>query len=119
MTFTWVGDLSTDLDKVRFHIGDTDSDGYFLTDETINALLSSESTVGGAVVACLKYIITQLSRPDFKADWLTVNHEKARKGYEMLLGQKRVEFSIPVFASSATYVYRADSDADEEPYANG
>ena len=72
MTFTWLGTLATDLDKVRFHLGDTSSDGYWLPDETITALVASEGSVGGAVIAGLKYILTQLSRPDFRADWLQV-----------------------------------------------
>ena len=114
MAFTWVGDLSTDLDKVRFHIGDTDSDGYFLEDATITALVTSEGSVGGAVVACLRYIISQLSRPDFKADWLTVSHAEARKGYQALLSEKRREFGVASVSASAVYTYRADSNQDSD-----
>ena len=114
MAFTWVGDLSTDLDKVRFHIGDTDSDGHFLEDATITALVTSEGSVGGAVVACLRYIISQLSRPDFKADWLTVSHAEARKGYQALLNEKRREFGVAVVSASAVYTYRADSNQDSD-----
>jgi len=109
MTFTWVGDLSTDLDKVRFHIGDTDSTGYWLEDATITALLTSEASVGGAVIACLRYIVGQLSRPDFKADWLTINHAEARKGYQSLLSEKRREFGYAAVSASSVVTYRRDS----------
>lgn len=115
MTFTWLGTLATDLDKVRFHIGDTDSGGYWLEDATITALLALEGSVGGAVVACLRYIISQLSRPDFRADWLQVSNAEARKGYMALLAMKRQEFAISAITATAGHVYRADSDADEEP----
>jgi hypothetical protein len=115
MTFTFATDLSTDLALVRFHIGDTDSGGYFLADETITALLTKHGSVGGAVVASLKYIITQLSRPDFRADWLQVSNAEARKGYQALLAEKRGEFGLSAITASATHVYRADSDQTEAP----
>lgn len=61
MTFTYVGDLSTDLDKVRFHIQDTvsgsgpkPSDGNF-TDEELGGLITVEgawqrATAGAAEI---------------------------------------------------------------------
>jgi hypothetical protein len=115
MTFTFATDLSTDLALVRFHIGDTDSDGYFLADETITALLTSSGSVGGAVIASLRYIVSQLSRPDFRADWLSVSNASARQGYLALLAEKRGEFGLSAITASATHVYRADSDQTEEP----
>ena len=120
MTFTWDTTLSTNLALVRFHIGDTNSSGYWLTDETITALLTSESSVGGATIAALKYIIAQLSRPDFTADWLHVSNGEARKGYQAMLAEMRREFGVPAVSCSAVHVYRADSLATEEPdYSDG
>ncbi|HEY6021341.1 MAG TPA: hypothetical protein VIY48_15990 [Candidatus Paceibacterota bacterium] len=113
MTFTFDASLATDLAKVRFHTGDTHSEGYYLADETINALVTSEGSVGGAVVACLKYIITQLSTPNFRLDWLTVSNEQARDGYEKLLKSKALEFGISLSkvtaSSTISLPYRADS----------
>jgi hypothetical protein len=113
-TFTFDNTLSTDLAKVRFHIGDTSSDGNYLWDETITALLTSEGSVGGAVVASIKYIITQLSSPNFKLDWLSVDKEKARQGFEEMLVRKGQEFGISISnltaTSSISQPYRADSD---------
>lgn len=119
MTFTWVGDLATDLDKVRFHIGDTDEDGAWLADETINALIASEGGVGGAVVACLRYIISQLSRPDFRADWLQVSNAEARKGYMALLAEKRREFGVAAVSAEAVMTYRWDSDQNSDADYDG
>ena len=112
MTFTFATDLSTNLALVRFHIGDTNTNGAYLADETINALLTSEGSVGGAVIACLKYIITQLSSSNFKLDWLTVSNEEARKGFEKILKDKAQEFGVSLGASASASVslpYRADS----------
>ena len=113
MTFTFDNTLSTDLAKVRFHIGDTNTNGAYLADETINALVTSEGSVGGAVVACLKYIITQLSSPNFSKDWLTVSNDKAREGFEKLLKIKAQEFGVSLSGVTATATiskpYRADS----------
>ena len=112
-TFTFDNTLSTDLAKVRFHIGDTNSDGNYLWDETITALLTSEGSVGGAAIACIKYIITQLAAPNFRLDWLTVSNEKAREGFEKLLKDKAQEFGVSLSNVTATATiskpYRADS----------
>ncbi len=112
-TFTFDNTLATDLAKVRFHVGDTNTNGNYLWDETINALVTSEGSVGGAVVACIRYIITQLSSPDFKQDWLTVSNKEARAGFEMLLKDKAQELGISlgvVATSTIKQPYRADSD---------
>lgn len=113
MAFTFDETLATDLAKVRFHVGDTHSDGHYLEDGTITALLTSEGSVGGAVVACLKYIITQLSSPNFRLDWLTVSNEQARDGYEKLLKSKALEFGISLSkvtaSSTISLPYRSDS----------
>ena len=111
-TFTFDNTLSTDLAKVRFHIGDTSSAGNYIWDETIDALVTSEGSVGGAVVESIKYIISQLSIPDFKQDWLSVSNEKARMGFEKLLKLKAQHFGISLGATATatiSHTYRADS----------
>ena len=39
MTWSYNENLSTDRDKVRFRIGDTDTDDQLLSNETIDAIL--------------------------------------------------------------------------------
>jgi hypothetical protein len=113
MTFTFATNLSTDLAKVRFAIGDTNANGAYLTDETIGALITSEGSVGGAVIKCIKYIITQLSQPDFRLDWMSVSNAEARKGFESMLKEKAQEYGISlsklVPASTIANPHRADS----------
>ena len=112
-TFTFDNTLSTDLAKVRFHIGDTSSAGNYIWDETITALVASEGSVGGAVISSIRYIISQLSSPDFKLDWLSVSNKEARAGFELLLQQKAQELGISLGGTSTVTIknaYRADSD---------
>ena len=111
MTFTFDTSLSTNLALVRFHIGDTSSDGAYLADETINYWINKDATLGEAVIHCIEYIITQLSIPNFRKDWLSIDLEKARAGYETMLKNKRQEFGIynATISSSIKHAHRADS----------
>jgi len=121
MAFTYDPALSTNVSLVRFHIGDTNEDGAFLADETINYLVTTYS-VGEAIVRSIQYIITQLSQPDFKLDWLSVSNKEARAGYEKLLKEKAQEFGIRLSkltpTSTISQPYRADSyqDSDDAVY---
>lgn len=62
MTFTYVGDLSTSLDKVRFYIGDTDDssgskpDSSAFTDEELGGLITAEGTWQKAVAASFEVL---------------------------------------------------------------
>ena len=56
---TYKGDLSTDLDRVRFYLGDTDDvtfvgpkpDGSFFGDDELNGLITLEGSWQRAVAA--------------------------------------------------------------------
>lgn len=119
MAFTFDPSLGTDLSLVRFHTGDTDSTNYYLEDATITALLTSQTSVGGAVIASIRFILARLSQPNFRADWLQVDLASARKGYTALLAEKQQEFGIGAITSTVTHVYRADSTGSEEPDYTG
>jgi hypothetical protein len=115
MTFTFDTSLATDLALVRFHCGDTNSAGHYLEDETITYFLTNYD-VATAVVQCIKYIITQLSTPNFRQDWLTVDNATARAGYETLLKSKALELGVSLsgvtVSSTISLPYRADSYQD-------
>lgn len=121
MTFSYNPALSNDVSLVRFHIGDTHEDGVFLADETINYFITNYS-VGESIIRCIQYIITQLSQPDFRLDWLSVSNKEARVGYEKLLKEKAQEFGIRLSkltpTSTISQPYRADSyqDSSESVY---
>jgi hypothetical protein len=86
-----------------------------MSDELIASMVAVEGSNNNAVIAGLKYIISQLSRPNFTADWLAVDSDAARKGYQTLLDEKRREFGIASITASTVRAWRADSDAVEEP----
>lgn len=63
MTWTYNIDLSTDKDKVRVRIGDTNTNAQLLSDEEINALFSAfSSDLTLTVVGSIRAIIGKLAR---------------------------------------------------------
>lgn len=113
MTFTFAGDLSDDIDFVRFHTGDTVEDQSYMSDELITSLIEDEGTKQKAVIAGIEYIIQMLSKPDFKADWLSVSNKDAREGYEKMLSTKKKKFGLGGITASAVYTYRVDSNMED------
>jgi hypothetical protein len=119
VTFTYAP-LVTDRDKVRFHIGDTDESAPIFSDEEIVAIISMAGGWQEATIACLRHVIARLAAsPSFTADWLKVDTASAISAYTRLLNSLLEEFDLNTESGlevGVTYVYRADSDADEEPY---
>ena len=116
MSYNFDPSLADNVSLVRFHIGDNSDEGHFMEDETIQYWVDA-GTVGSAVVACIKYILSQLSKPDFKLDWMSVSNMKdAREGYEALLKEKMAEFGEYSITATSTISqpYRADSGQDSE-----
>lgn len=66
MTWTYT-DLSTDKDKVRLKIGDTDESDRQLFDEEINAQLAESGSVQSAAVACARLLAAKYARQMNKA----------------------------------------------------
>lgn len=119
MAFTFTGDLSTALDRVRFAVGDTDSAGHFLEDATISALITLHGE-NGAIVECLRYILAQLSRPDFRADWLQVTNKDAAAAVRAQLRDAIQRYGAGGVVAGAANVYRADSQQTTTPdYSKG
>jgi hypothetical protein len=107
MGFTYTETLSVERDFVRFWTGDTVSGESFLSDEVIASLLESEGTKEKAVVAALRYIISQLSKPNFRADWLHVDYRAAREGYEKMLREREAQFGLTLTVYGVK-TYRGD-----------
>lgn len=120
MSYTFNPALTDDVSLVRFHIGDNHEAGHYLDDETIQYFVTA-SGVNAAVIKCIRYVITQLSQPDFRQDWLSVNRAEARKGYEALIKQKAQELGVSLtnatIVSSITLPYRVDSLQTDADYA--
>jgi len=62
MSFSYNNDLSTDLDKVRFYIGDTVEASYIIEDEEITAVLASAGSVLKTCNIALSSLISKYSR---------------------------------------------------------
>jgi hypothetical protein len=111
MTFTYTSDLTNDGDYVRFQTGDTTEAESILSDEIITSMISVEGSKEAAVIAGLYYKATQLARPDFKADWLSVSKQKEVAEFilNVLIPEKRRELGVSKYTASAQTVYRQDS----------
>lgn len=117
MTFTYGSDLTDDNDYVRFNVGDTVEAESILSDEIITSMIAVEGSKEAAVIAGLYYKATQLARPDFKADWLSVSKQKEVAEFilNVLIPEKRRELGVSKYAASAQTVYREDSLQTEAP----
>lgn len=122
MTFTYdPSDGFTDLERVRFWLGDTDSTKAKFSNEDITAMITECGTWQAAAVALLRSLIARLSsQTDFKADWLEVKVSQAVAQLRALLSSLESQWALGVYANAtndvgAVNVYRADSLMTESP----
>jgi len=118
MTATFDPTIATETDWVRFQIGDTDTNGMYLEDETIDYFINLNSKEQ-AVIDCIENIIAQLSAPSTKLDWLTVDYSQAREGYEKLLLRRKQTLGITNGASFSlvtSHPWREDSAQTDGDY---
>lgn len=116
MTFTYTPAAPTDITRVRFYTGDTDSTAAIFTDEEITFVIAEEGDYQHAIIACIRSIIARISAtPDFQADWLKVDGSKALAGYKTLLAEMQKKFNIAAITGSSQAVYRSDSLQTEPP----
>ena len=63
MAWSYSDSLTTDRDKIRLRIGDTDTNDQILPNETIDALLTEHSSdVMLATISCVRAIIAKYAR---------------------------------------------------------
>jgi len=121
--FSYNTALTSDRDIVRFHTGDTDENAYFLHDAVIVYWLTEEASVAGAAIKGIRYILSQLARPDFSTDWISVHNKPAFDAYKEWLQLKAQELGVSSTGASATatiiHPYRVDSynDSTDSPHA--
>lgn len=124
MTFTYNIASPTDRERVRFHVGDTDSATAIFSDEEIAFVLEmvgqvtdNDGTYKDAVIMLIQRIQTMIAhKPDTKADWLSVDWKRSAEHWRVLLAQKRREFNkgFRVVGEGKT-TYRQDSAQTEAP----
>lgn len=119
MTFTYtVSDTPTDLTKVRYYLGDTDSATAMFTDEEISMVLSIESDdVGAAVISLIKTAKAKLAKePDMQADWLKIDWRRSAVQWDILLGEMKEYFGLSWQLNvSALDTWRPDTLLTEAP----
>ena len=106
----------SDLARVRFHLGDTDSTTAMFQDEEITMLLSEFSTYQATVIACIQNLLAKLAQErQISADWLTVSPAHARENLQALLAEKRRQFGIAEVHATVGYLDRVDSLEEGSP----
>jgi len=117
MTFTYtVSDTPSDLTKVRYYIGDTDSATAMFTDEEVSMVLSIESDdVGAAVISLIETAMAKLAKePDLQADWLKVDWRRSADNWATLLGKMKERFGLG-WQLNALDTWRPDTLLTEAP----
>ena len=116
MTWSYNENLSTDRDKVRFRIGDTDTDDQLLSNETIDALLVIRNDVVLASIDSVQAILAKFAREiDRQALGLGGPRSQKTTHYENLLKILRAEAdkgATGVFYGGATIADKEDALAD-------
>jgi len=119
MAFTYLGDLSTTRDQVRFYLQDTvensgprPSDVNF-SDAEIDGLLTLEGSWQKAVAAGFETLASSWRRyPDFKADGLTLSRSDIADGYAKQALEWRRRYGYGTTAGSRA-VTRQDGYSDD------
>jgi len=101
MAFTYIGDLSTNRDQVRFHLRDTNLDAGPLpgdvnfTDGEIDGLVTAAGSWQRAVASGLDVLAASWRRyPTFKADGLSLNRSDIANGYAKQADEWRQKYGI-------------------------
>lgn len=85
MSWTYGGNIqASDLDWVRFTIGDTQVDDQMISNEEIQGMLSiKEGNKTKAAIACMEYILVRLSQQvDYKIGSTSVNASTKFQNYQ-------------------------------------
>lgn len=119
MAFTYSGDpADSDLDNLRFTIGDTDSGNFFLQDAELNFLLTQRTSVKGAAVEAVRRIIALVAKQVTKSVGdLRINLSDRLKNYKILLKELQSSLALGVAGPIAGGISRArkqtvDKDTD-------
>lgn len=92
MTWTYDTSLSTDLAKVRFLVGDTDTNFQQLSDEEINSLISQYSSVLRSSIQAIKGLISKYSfKNNETVGKISVNYDNVIKALSDRLKQLELE----------------------------
>ena len=124
MSWSYSDSLSTDRDKTRFRIGDTDTDEQLLSNELLDALLVSRGSPALAAIDAVEGILAQFAR-DIDRSALGMGGVRSQKTqfYRDLLKELRAEAArgdTSIFFGGGSISEKAanldDSDAPVTPF---
>lgn len=125
MAFTYVGDLTTDRDKVRFYIQDTASaagpkpDGANFTDAEIDGLVTAEGSWQRAVAAGFEALAAIWgNKYDFTSEGQSFRRSTPSDKFMTLAGKWRAQYGsagtrVRSLASTRVDAYSDDINSDE------
>jgi hypothetical protein len=128
MTWTYLnGDPATsDRNKVRFLVGDTDEDDQLLQDEEIDWLLTTQSDPDQAAVLAAEAIAAKFAREaDTTNEGLSISKSQRSKSYRDLVKvlasrvSTRAEISVGGLVISEKEALDDDTDAVQPAFTRG
>lgn len=118
MSWSYDPNLSTDRDRVRFLIGDTDTNDQLLSDEELDYLLTQYSVYEAAAVAC-EAIAAKYARKadkevgDLSIKWSQVSDQYTKKAQELRKQAKVSNPAVP-FAGAISISQKETVEADAD-----
>lgn len=125
MSWSYSGDPgASDLDEVRFLIGDTDTDDQQLSDEEINYLLTSTGSVQAAALGAARSLWAKYSRMvDQKTGDIDIKYSQRKDAYAALIRQLQLGMLPVPYAGGISeddkQVDEADSDVVQPAFTRG
>lgn len=126
MSFSYSGDPSfSDIDALRFYIGDTDSTSVFLQDEELQFLIDSYydqygHMLGVAALAAEMCAARCAREVDVSADGVSVSVGQLQQRFNDLAASLRAEYkALNLDISMSDFVYDPNLDLSLEPLSFG
>jgi len=124
MTFTYLGTLATDLDKVRFYVGDTSNapevgvrpGGINFTDEELGGLITAEGKWQRAVAATFEALAALFAQEvDERTENASMSYSQKSKQYALLAKDWRDKHGHSTSAVTVYSMTRVDGYSDDIP----
>lgn len=122
MAFTYLGDLSTSLDKVRFYIGDTSNrpevgvkpGGYNFQDAELSGLITAEGSWQRAVAGAFEALASLFAQQvDEKNDQVSKMYSQRAAHYKARAEQWRKDYGRSTGTVTVSAVTRVDGYSDD------
>lgn len=113
MAFTYLGTLATDLDKIRFEIGDVNSGDPLFTDEEIVGKQAGESNHLIVAAQLCDILATKFARDyDFSTDGQSFSRSQRSSAY----AARAMDLRARAGGISSNATVKVDGYSDDVPY---